>query len=99
MSSQALIAHSPHFWVVDSSATAHIARDRVGVVEYRRVPAGSRKVYMGNEANVEVLGIVTFKLEMRRGRTLYLHDVLYAPDIRRNLVSVISKMSLGFSFV
>ena len=86
MSSQALIAHSPHFWVVDSGATDHIARDRIGFVEYRRVPAGSRKVYMGNESSVEVLGIGTFKLEMRRGRTLYLHDVLYAPDIRRNLV-------------
>ena len=29
---------------------------------------------------------------------MYLHDVLYAPDIRRNIVLVISMMSLGFSF-
>uniref|UniRef100_A0A2N9H9T5 CCHC-type domain-containing protein n=1 Tax=Fagus sylvatica TaxID=28930 RepID=A0A2N9H9T5_FAGSY len=38
-SSQVLIAYSILDWIVDTGATNHVARDRVGFVEYRRVPA------------------------------------------------------------
>ena len=38
-----------------------------------------------------------WKLELCRGRTLFLHDVLYAPDIRRNLVSMLVLLNLGFN--
>ena len=34
---------------------------------------------------------------MRGGCTLFLHDVLYAPDIRQNLVSVLVLIGLGFN--
>ena len=44
-------------------------------------------------------GIGSCKLNMRNGRTLFLHDVLYAPDIRRNLVFVSVLLRLGFTFV
>uniref|UniRef100_A0A2N9GHN6 Uncharacterized protein n=1 Tax=Fagus sylvatica TaxID=28930 RepID=A0A2N9GHN6_FAGSY len=47
-----------------TGATDHIAQDRVGFVEYRRVPAGSRWMRMGNESRVEVLGIGTYKLQL-----------------------------------
>ncbi|OMO81328.1 hypothetical protein COLO4_23648 [Corchorus olitorius] len=68
-------------WTVDSGATDHLARTRVGFVEFRRIPAGSRSMKMGNDSIVNVLGIGIYKLEMRGGRTLLLHDVLYAPEI------------------
>ena len=54
---------------------------------------------MGNNTSTDVLGIDTCKLLMRKGRTLYLHDVLYAPKVRRNLVSVVVLVKLGFKFV
>ena len=54
---------------------------------------------MGNNTSADVLGIGTYKLEMRKGRTLYLHDVLYAPEVQRNLVSVIVMLQLGFKIV
>uniref|UniRef100_A0A2N9ER43 Integrase catalytic domain-containing protein n=1 Tax=Fagus sylvatica TaxID=28930 RepID=A0A2N9ER43_FAGSY len=82
----------------DTGATDHVARDRVGFVEYCRVPAGSRWMRMGNESRVEVLGIGTYKLQLRHGRTLLLHDVLYAPRMRQNLLSVNVLLELGFSF-
>ena len=68
-------------WTVDLAATEHVARDRVGFMEYRRIPVGSRDIKVGNGASVEVLGIGTYKLELCGGRTLLLHDVLYAPEI------------------
>jgi hypothetical protein len=97
-SSQVLIAYSILDWIVDIGATEHVVRDRVGFVKYRRVPAGSRWMRMGNESKVEVLGIGTYKLQLRRGRTLLLHDVLYAPRMRQNLLSINVLLELGFSF-
>ena len=97
-SSQILIAYSILDWIVDTRAIEHVARDRVGFVKYRQVPTGSRWMRMGNESKVKVLGIGTYKLQLRRGRTLLLHDVLYAPGMRQNLLTVNVLLDLGFSF-
>ncbi|OMO59691.1 hypothetical protein COLO4_34116 [Corchorus olitorius] len=66
-------------WTVDSGVTDHLARMSVGFVEFRRIPTGSRSMKMGNDSSENVLGIGTYKLEIRGGRTLFLHDVLYVP--------------------
>ena len=97
-SSQVLIAYSILDWIVDAEATDHVARDRVGFVEYRRVPTSSKWMCIGNESRMEVLGIGTYKLQLRCGCTLLLHDVLYAPGMRQNLLSVNVLLELGFSF-
>ena len=54
---------------------------------------------MGNNTSADVLGIGNCKLLMRKGRTLYFHDVLYAPEVRQNLVSVVVLVKLGFKIV
>ena len=81
VSSRLMLAETVPFWTVDSAATNHVARDRTTYVEFRRIPKGNRSIYMGNNASTDVLGIGTCKLELRGGRTLYLHDVLYAPKV------------------
>ncbi|KAK0599320.1 hypothetical protein LWI29_004233 [Acer saccharum] len=82
--------------IVNSGATDHAARDRATFVEYRRISQGTRWIYVGNNSRVEVNGIGTCKLMMHGGQVLYLQDVLYAPGIRRNLVSVIVLLGLGY---
>ena len=54
---------------------------------------------MGNNAFTVVREISTCKLELRKGRTLYLHDVLYASKVQRNLVFVLVLLELGFSII
>ena len=54
---------------------------------------------MGNNTSMDVLGIGTYKLLMRKSRTLYLHDVLYAPEVCWNLVYVVVLVKLGFKIV
>ena len=97
-SQQVLIAYSILDWIVDIGATDHVARDRVRFIEYRRVLASSRWMRMGNKSRVEVLGIGTYKLQLCHGRTLLLHDVLYAPRMKQNLLSVNVLLEIGFSF-
>ena len=48
--------------------------------------------------NLKVKGIDTCKLVMRSGRTLFLHDVLFAPQICQNLIYVLELLKLGFSW-
>ena len=85
--------------VTDLAVTDHIARDRNAYVDFHRISKGSRSIYMGNNTSTDVLGIGTYKLIMRKGRTLYLHGVLYAPEVRRNLVSIVVLVKLGFKIV
>ena len=54
---------------------------------------------MGNNTSAKVLGIGTYKLLKLKGRTLYLHDVLYASEVRHNVVSVVVLVKLGFKIV
>ena len=94
-----MLAETIPFWIVDSVAIDHVARDRTSFVEFRRIPKGSRCIYMGNNVFVAVLGIDTCKLALQEGCTLYLYDVLYASEVRRNLVSVLVLLELGFSIM
>jgi hypothetical protein len=64
VSSHVLVAHSSPMWTVDLAATEHVARDRVGFMEYRRIPIGSQDIKVGNGASVEVLGIGTYKPDL-----------------------------------
>ena len=54
---------------------------------------------MGTNTSADVLGIGTCKLLMRMGHTLYLHDVFYAPKVRRNLVSIVVLVKLDFKII
>ena len=54
---------------------------------------------MGNNTSTNVLRIGTCKLLMRKDCTLYLYDVLYAPKVCQNLVSVEVLVKLGFKIV
>ena len=94
-----MLTESIPLWTIDSAAADHIARDQGAYIEFRRISSGTRWIYVGNNSKVEVKGIRTCKLELSKGRTLFLHDVLYAPDIRRNLVSMLVLLSLGFNLI
>ncbi|OMO79450.1 Zinc finger, CCHC-type, partial [Corchorus olitorius] len=98
ITSSVMLTESRSLWTVDSAVTDHVARNQEAYVEYHRIPAGTRWIYMGNETAVEVKGIGTCKLDMQ-AQTLFLYDILHAPEVRRNLVSVTVLMSWGFSCI
>ena len=96
--SHVLVSHSLLDWIVDIGATKHVAQDRVGYADYRRVPRGTHKVFVGNGTSEDVIGVGLYKLYLRSSRTLHLHDVLHVPRIQHNLLSVTALISFGFSF-
>ena len=84
-------------WVVDSRTTDHVMKDRRTFVDFWWVPDGERWIYVGNNTRVLVKEIGTCKLVLCGGRALLLYDVLYAPSIHRNLVSVLILLKFGFN--
>ena len=99
VSSCLILNETVPYWIVDSAAIDHIARDRNAYVDFHRIPKASRCIYMGNNTSVDVLGIGTCKLLMRKVRTFYLHDVLFAFEVCQNLVFVVVLVKLGFKIV
>ena len=43
-------AHTIPGWIVDLGATKHIARDKVGCVDYKKIPTSTWYVILGNRA-------------------------------------------------
>jgi len=63
------------------------------IVKNRR---GSKVLYKENGDNVDVLCMGTYKLDLRGGRAVLIHDAFYDPDVRRNLLLDIVLLRLGF---
>jgi hypothetical protein len=74
-------------WWIDSVAIRHIARSREFFVDFKEKAIGEHKVYMGNNPYSDVLGEGKCKISIK-GSIIVLHDVLYVPSIRMNLISV-----------
>ena len=87
------------FWILDSATTDHKARVCNAYVDLCQISKGSRSIYMRNNTSTDVLGIGTCKLIMRKGHTLYLHDMLYELEVCRNLVFVLVLVKLCFKVV
>jgi len=94
-----MLAESVSLWTVDSGAINHIAMDRTTFVEFHQILKGSKYIYMGNNAFAAVLRIGTCKLDLQGSYTLYLYDVLYALEVRWNLMFVLALLQLDFNIV
>ena len=84
-------------WWIDSATTRHITRSRVFFfwVDFKEKAVGEHKVYMGNNTYSDVLGEGKCKIYVK-GSVIVLHDVLYVPSIRRNLISILILDNKGY---
>jgi hypothetical protein len=76
-------------WACRFSRNRPHSESQMVFVGYHRIPANSKCIHMGNNRSVEIQGIGTCELVFRNGHKLLLHDVLYAPNIRHRLVSLL----------
>ncbi|KAK9033709.1 hypothetical protein V6N11_049894 [Hibiscus sabdariffa] len=81
-----LVDSNPREWWLDTGATRHICSDENSFAEL--IPSDDgEKLYMGNATTSKIKGKGTVILKMTSGKELKLQNVLYVPDIRKNLVS------------
>ncbi|KAL6982051.1 hypothetical protein U1Q18_052698 [Sarracenia purpurea var. burkii] len=93
-----LIGSNPQEWWIDTGATRHVCCDRLMFSTLELVTHG-QKLYMGNSATSDVLGQGQVILKMTSGKELTLNNVLYVPDIRKNLISGSLLSKHGFRMV
>ncbi|XP_048324683.2 receptor-like protein 43 [Ziziphus jujuba] len=81
-----LVGSNPREWWIDTGATRHMCVDRSMFTSFEP-KANGEKLFMGNFAYLEIQGEGKIVLKMTFGKDLTLNNVLYVPDIRKNLVS------------
>ena len=92
-----LIGSNPNEWWIDTGATRHVCTNKDLFTVFK--PSEGEKMFMGNSASAAVEGQGKVLLKMTSGKTLTLNDVLYVPEIRKNLVSGSLLNKHGFRMV
>ncbi|GJV82426.1 retrovirus-related pol polyprotein from transposon TNT 1-94 [Tanacetum coccineum] len=85
-------------WWIDTGATRHVCADKSMFHSFRAVDNG-QKLYMGNSATADIKGEGDVILKMTSEKELKLTNVLYVPEIRKNLVSGWLLNKFGFRLV
>ncbi|KAF9618293.1 hypothetical protein IFM89_000928 [Coptis chinensis] len=87
--SKSLLAYcDEEAWWIDSASSRHVTKSINYFVDIKELKTGDHKVYMGNNIYCDVLGIGTVKIPLPGEMNLLLTDVLFAPNMRCNLIFV-----------
>ena len=93
-----LVGSNPKEWWIDTGATCHVCSDKMMFSTFEPIETGE-KVFMGNSTTSDIKGQGKVVLKMTSGKELTLTNVLYVPEIRKNLVSGSLLNSHGFRLV
>lgn len=83
-------------WILDSRCSYHMCPNKDWFVTYQSLNEG--KVLLGNHASCKVVGIGTVKIKMFDGIVRVLMDVRHVPDLRKNLISLGTLDSKGYTY-
>uniref|UniRef100_A0A2N9GFK1 CCHC-type domain-containing protein n=1 Tax=Fagus sylvatica TaxID=28930 RepID=A0A2N9GFK1_FAGSY len=83
-------------WLLDSACSFHVTPHRNWFDTYRSINCGS--VRMGNDATCTIIGMGTIKIKMSDGVVRTLEEVRHIPEIRKNLISLGTLDSKGYSY-
>ena len=80
-----LVGSNPKEWWIDRGATLYMCYDKKMFSIFKPVETGE-KVFMGNSSTFEIKDQRKAVLKITYGKELTLTNVLYLPEIRKNLV-------------
>uniref|UniRef100_A0A2N9J4X6 CCHC-type domain-containing protein n=1 Tax=Fagus sylvatica TaxID=28930 RepID=A0A2N9J4X6_FAGSY len=83
-------------WLLDSACSFHVTPHRNWFDTYRSINCGS--VRMGNDAACTIIEMGTIKIKMSDGVVRTLEEVRHIPDMRKNLISLGTLDSKGYSY-
>ena len=76
--SYALVVCSHSKWILDTGATRHISVEKEGLMDYHRMSVGTQYVTLGNGTQERILGVSSYQLKMKNGKSLFLKEIMYA---------------------
>ncbi|XP_074579060.1 uncharacterized protein LOC141835562 [Curcuma longa] len=92
-----LVCSNSRQWWMDTGATRHVCCNKELLHNFEEIKG--EKLYMGNSATSDVMGQGKVVLKMTSGKELTLNNVLYVPEVRKNLVSGSLLSKHGFRIV
>ena len=81
-----LVRPNPNEWWIDTGATRHVCSNKKMFSIFKPAMTGE-KVFMRNSVTLEIKGQGKVVLNMTSRKELTLTNVLYVPEIRKNLAS------------
>ena len=84
-------------WIIDSGASQHMTHDKNSLSDFVEFDQPS-KIILGDNHSIRAFGKGTYRLTTDIGgqpQKIALYDVLYLPDLRRNLLSVRTMTNRG----
>ena len=93
-----LVGSNPKEWWIDTGATRHVCFDKKMFSTFEPIET-REKVFMGNSTTSEIKGQGKVVLKMMFGKELNLTNVLYVPEICKNLLFGSLLNSIGFRLV
>ena len=97
MISEINMASEQSGWLLDCGATIHVCNNRGMFKTFEN--ADGEEVKMGNGSRASVRGKGTVELNITSGKMLSLLNVLFVPDIRKNLSLLIFLMGRVLKFL
>jgi transposase InsO family protein len=83
-------------WLIDSAATIHMCNDRTLFSNMRQIPANTIVFGSGDSMQSTEAGDIMAKVRLDNGEfVVKLRNVLYAPTIKRNLISMMHWTKYG----
>ena len=77
-----------NYWRIDSGATYHIFNSLQGFKVTKSLKEGEMQLKIASSASISVIGLGNLSLTFSNNSILVLHDCLFVPDSRNNLISV-----------
>ena len=80
-------------WLIDSGASRHLTRYKEALSNLTKKKT-NMEITLWDNATCPMKGTRTVNLHLNQRQTLHLQEVLYVPDLKKNLVSI-SAMEVG----
>lgn len=75
-------------WVIDTGATGHFCNNRELFLDFKPINANISLAVNDAESKIMGIGTVLFTVYIKgQKRDIYLHNCMYSPNLRRNLLS------------
>ena len=85
-------------WVLDTGCGSHLCSNSQGLRRSRKLDKGEMDLRVGNGARIAALAVGSYFISLPSGFVLELENCYYVPSITRNIISISSLDSKGFSF-
>eukprot|EP00253_Pinus_taeda_P001578 PITA_01578 len=82
-------------WLIDSGASRHFTGYKEALSNLVEKET-NLEIVLGDNSKYPVKGRESFALQLNKGNTIYLQEVLYVPDLKKNLVSILTMEDKGY---